>query len=68
MLDHIPDTTFWPLFLLVVLLVTAIAGICLGALFRWVDTPSNKYVSRDYHTDLRCRIRRNGFKTRAGIR
>ena len=50
------------------IIVSIIAGLAIGALIRWVDTPSNRYVRRDYHTDLRCRIKRNGFKTRAGIR
>lgn len=50
------------------ILISVIAGFAIGALIRWVDTPSNRHVKRDYHTDLKCRVTRNGFKTRAGIR
>lgn len=50
------------------IIVSILTGLAIGALIRWVDTPSNRHVTRDYHTDLKCRVRRNGFKTRAGIR
>ena len=50
------------------ILVSVIAGFAINALIRWCDTPSNKYVTRDYHTERKCRVVRNGFKTRAGIR
>ena len=50
------------------ILVSVIAGLAIGALIKWCDTPSNRYVTRDYHTENKCRMARNGFKTRAGIR
>ena len=52
----------------VAILVSVIAGFAISALIRWCDTPSNRYVTRDYHTERKCRVTRNGFKTRAGIR
>lgn len=67
-LDAMPDTVFWPLFVLVVFVFSLIAGLAISALIRWVDTPTNRYVERDWHTEQRCRTTRRGFKTRAGIR
>lgn len=67
MFDHIPDTLFWPLWALLAFLVALAVGLALGALIRWCDTPANKYVDRDWHTEQRCKATRRGFKTRAGI-
>lgn len=50
------------------ILVSLIAGLAISALIRWVDTPTNRYVERDWHTERKCRMTRRGFKTRAGIR
>ena len=50
------------------ILVSALTGLAIGALIKWCDTPSNRYVTRDPYTERKCRVVRNGFKTRAGIR
>lgn len=68
MFDHIHPTIFWPAFVLVVFVFSLIVGLAISTLIRLVDTPSNKYVTRDWHTERKCRVTRNGFKTRAGIR
>ena len=68
MFDHIAPTIFWPAFVLCVFVFSLVAGLAVSALIRWVDTPSNRYVERDWHTERKCRATRNGFKTRAGIR
>ena len=68
MFDHIHPTIFWPAFVLCVFVFSLIVGLGIGLLIRWVDTPANRYVERDWHTEHKCRITRNGFKTRAGIR
>ena len=68
MLDHIPPTTFWPLFLLFWLVAGFLVAWAFGSLVRWVDNPRNRYINRDPHTERKCRVTRNGFKTRAGIR
>lgn len=67
MFDHIHPTIFWPAFVLCVFVFSLVAGLAVSALIRWVDTPENRYVERDWHTEQRCRSSRRAFKTRAGI-
>lgn len=68
MLDHIAPTVFWPAFVLVWFLVSLVVGIGVGSLIRYCDRERNKYVTRDWVTEQRCRSSRRAFKTRAGIR
>ncbi len=66
--DALDPRLFWPAFVLVWFLVSLIAGIALGKLIRYCDRERNKYVTRDWVTEQRCRTSRRAFKTRAGIR
>jgi hypothetical protein len=68
MFDHVPPTTFWPLFFL-----AWFAGAMWATwLFsRWVDShrpKRNRYVQGDHVAEHNRLIARNGFKSRIGAR
>lgn len=67
-LDAMPDALFWSLFIVAWFMVSLIGGLAIGKLIRYCDRERNKYVTRDWHTERKCRATRRGFKTRAGIR
>jgi hypothetical protein len=42
MFDAIPDTVFWPLFMLFWLLAGFIVAYVVGGIIRWCDNPMNR--------------------------
>jgi len=66
--DHVPSTTFWPLFFLSWFLLAMFATWLIA---RWVDLrrpKRNRYVQGDQVAERHRRTVRNGFKSRQGIR
>ena len=66
--DHVAPTVFWPMFLFLVLLVSAIAGLAISALIRWVDSSPTRYESLDRVAERKRKIAAAGFKSRIGLR
>ena len=66
--DHVAPTVFWPMFLFLVLLVTAIAGLAIIKLIRWVDSSPERFRGMDSVAERKRKIAQAGFKSRIGLR
>lgn len=68
MFDHVAPTVFWPVLLLVSLVLGSLATWLLAALVDGANPKKRRFQQRDHVAERRRTLERNGFKSRIGAR
>lgn len=68
MFDHVAPNVFWPLLLIVSLLLGVLATWLFACLVDGANPKKRRFEQRDRVADRRRTIERNGFKSRIGAR